>query len=54
MALTPAEKMHARRQRLAAAGICTRCGNRKAAHGITLCRPCNEGAKERVRSSREG
>jgi hypothetical protein len=52
MALTPAEKMKARRERLKAAGLCTRCGKRKATKG-TQCKKCNDDAKKRVEESRK-
>lgn len=53
MALSSAEKMRRRRERLAQAGLCVRCGQRKTWRDLTVCKPCNEGAKERVRRSRQ-
>lgn len=52
MALTAAEKMRRRREKLVAAHLCSRCGARKRWKALSVCRPCNEEAKERVRASR--
>lgn len=51
MALTPAEKQQRYRERQAAKGKCTRCP-RKAAPELTVCKKCNEAAKQRVKESR--
>lgn len=52
MGLTSAEKMRAMRERARAKGQCPVCCKRKPWKTLTVCRKCNNAAKERVKASR--
>ena len=54
VAMTSAERKAKQRAAAVAAGRCIVCCRRKAMPKKTVCRPCNEEAKARVRESRSG
>lgn len=51
-AMTAAERKAKQRARAKKAGLCIVCCQRKRSRGKTVCAPCNESAKQRVKASR--
>jgi hypothetical protein len=51
-AMTNAECKAAQRARAIKAGLCQVCCHRKRSRGKTVCAPCNEAAKLRVKAAR--
>ena len=49
VAMTAAERKQKQRRRAKAKGRCQVCARRKALAGLTVCRICNNKAKDRVR-----
>lgn len=50
--MSDSERKAKQRARAAKAGLCVVCCANPKAKGKTVCEPCNEAAKDRVRESR--